>query len=99
MTAPSARANQNPARVPGMFILLLLLSSIPSVRWGVVGGRVVRWNVNTCEYMAERLEEMQRQVTPRVPTAPSAGSKERRLEAKRHVSAIALPNPRAHCVQ
>src|SRR5690348_11333812 len=40
------------------------------------------------ERMAERLEELQREVTPRVPTAPSAGSKERRLESKRRVSAI-----------
>src|SRR6476469_9425080 len=40
------------------------------------------------ERMAERLEEMQREVAPRVPTAPSAGSKERRLESKRRVSAI-----------
>ena len=40
------------------------------------------------ERMAERLEELQREVAPRVPTAPSAGSKERRLEAKRRVSAI-----------
>ena len=31
------------------------------------------------ERMAERLEEMQREVAPRVPTAPSAGSKERAL--------------------
>jgi hypothetical protein len=38
--------------------------------------------------MAERLDEMQREVTPRVATAPSAGSKERRLESKRRVSAI-----------
>jgi protein subunit release factor B len=40
------------------------------------------------ERMAERLEEMQREVAPRIPTAPSAGSKERRLEAKRRLSAI-----------
>jgi protein subunit release factor B len=40
------------------------------------------------ERMAERLEEMQREIAPRIPTAPSAGSKERRLEAKRRLSAI-----------
>ena len=40
------------------------------------------------ERMAERLEEMQREVAPRIATAPSAGSKERRLETKRRTSAI-----------
>jgi ribosome-associated protein len=40
------------------------------------------------ERMAERLEELQREVAPRVPTAPNLGSKERRLESKRRVSAI-----------
>jgi protein subunit release factor B len=40
------------------------------------------------ERMAARLEEMQREIAPRIPTAPTTGSKERRLEAKRRVSAI-----------
>jgi protein subunit release factor B len=40
------------------------------------------------ERMAARLDEMQREVAPRVPTAPTTGGKERRLESKRRVSAI-----------
>ncbi|MBF6590639.1 MAG: peptide chain release factor-like protein [Ktedonobacterales bacterium] len=40
------------------------------------------------ERMATRLEEMQRVETPRVPTRPSAGSRERRLEGKRRASTI-----------
>jgi protein subunit release factor B len=40
------------------------------------------------ERMAARLEELQREVTPRVPTAPTQGSKERRLDAKRRASAL-----------
>lgn len=35
------------------------------------------------ERMAERLEEMQRVVEPRVPTKPSTASRERRLDEKR----------------
>lgn len=35
------------------------------------------------ERMAARLEEMQRVVEPRLPTKPSAASRERRLEGKR----------------
>ncbi len=35
------------------------------------------------ERMAAKLEEMQRVVEPRVPTKPSAGSRERRLDEKR----------------
>ena len=37
--------------------------------------------------MAARLEELQRPEVPRVPTKPSAASRERRLEAKRRASA------------
>lgn len=37
----------------------------------------------TYERMAARLEEMQRVVEPRLPTKPSAASRERRLEGKR----------------
>jgi protein subunit release factor B len=40
------------------------------------------------ERMAAKLEEMQRVPTPRTPTRPSAASRERRLETKRHASAI-----------
>jgi ribosome-associated protein len=36
------------------------------------------------ERMAARLEEMQRVVEPRIPTKPSAASRERRLDEKRH---------------
>lgn len=39
------------------------------------------------ERMAERLEAMQRVVTPRTPTRPSAASRLRRLEEKRRVGA------------
>ena len=35
------------------------------------------------ERMAEKLDDMQRVVEPRVPTRPTAGSRERRLEGKR----------------
>lgn len=38
------------------------------------------------ERMAERLAEAQRRQTPRVPTRPSAASRERRLLAKRHTA-------------
>ena len=37
--------------------------------------------------MAARLEEMQRPEVPRVPTKPSVGSRERRLDTKRRASA------------
>jgi protein subunit release factor B len=40
------------------------------------------------ERMAQRLEEKQRVAAPRVPTRPSAASKERRLEAKRRAGSI-----------
>ncbi len=40
------------------------------------------------ERMAARLEEMQRVQAPRVATKPTAGSRERRLEAKRRASAV-----------
>jgi protein subunit release factor B len=36
--------------------------------------------------LTARLEELQREKVPRVPTQPSAASKERRLEAKRRAS-------------
>ena len=36
------------------------------------------------ERMAERLEELQRRRTPRIPTRPSAAGRERRLQTKRH---------------
>jgi protein subunit release factor B len=36
--------------------------------------------------MAERLEERQRPVAPRIPTAPSAAVRERRREGKRRLS-------------
>jgi protein subunit release factor B len=39
------------------------------------------------ERLAARLEELQREEVPRVPTRPSVASKERRLEAKRRASA------------
>ena len=35
------------------------------------------------ERMAAKLEEMQKPVEPRIPTKPSAASRERRLEEKR----------------
>ena len=38
--------------------------------------------------MAARLEDMQRPEVPRVPTKPSAASRERRLEAKRRAATI-----------
>jgi protein subunit release factor B len=38
--------------------------------------------------MAERLEEQQKVVIPRKPTRPSAASRRRRLEEKRHVGQI-----------
>lgn len=38
------------------------------------------------ERMAERLQAAQRRQIPRVPTRPSAGSRERRLVAKRHIA-------------
>lgn len=38
------------------------------------------------ERMAERLEVAQRPQVPRVPTRPSAGSRERRLQTKRRTS-------------
>jgi protein subunit release factor B len=38
--------------------------------------------------MAARLEEMQRPEVPRVPTKPSAGSRERRLDTKRRTSTV-----------
>jgi protein subunit release factor B len=38
--------------------------------------------------MAERLEALQRVVTPRTATKPTAASRERRVEAKRHASAL-----------
>jgi protein subunit release factor B len=38
------------------------------------------------ERLAARLEEAQRVETPRKPTRPSAGSRERRLETKRRAS-------------
>ncbi len=40
------------------------------------------------ERLAERLEQAQRVAPPRKPTRPSAASRARRLEAKRHTSAI-----------
>ena len=40
------------------------------------------------ERMAARLEEMQRPEVPRVPTKPSAGSRERRLDTKRRTSTV-----------
>lgn len=40
------------------------------------------------ERMAERLEEMQRVVTPRTPTRPTAANRARRLEEKRRAGAI-----------
>jgi protein subunit release factor B len=40
------------------------------------------------ERMAERLEERQRVLPPRVPTRPSAASRERRLEEKRRAGQI-----------
>ena len=40
------------------------------------------------ERMAARLEEQQRVPTPRTPTRPTAGSRERRLEGKRRTSAL-----------
>jgi protein subunit release factor A len=40
------------------------------------------------ERMAARLEEMQRVQTPRVATKPTAGSRERRLDAKRRASTV-----------
>ena len=40
------------------------------------------------ERMAERLEERQRVLPPRVPTRPSAGSRQRRLEQKRRTGQI-----------
>ena len=39
------------------------------------------------ERMAARLEALQRPVTPRHPTRPTAASRARRLDAKRHASA------------
>ena len=39
------------------------------------------------ERMAQRLEELQREEVPRVPTRPTAASRERRLEGKRRQSA------------
>ena len=38
--------------------------------------------------MAERLEALQRVVTPRTATKPTAASRERRVEAKRHAGAL-----------
>lgn len=38
--------------------------------------------------MAERLEELQHVEPPRVPTKPTKGSRERRLDTKRRASAI-----------
>ena len=38
------------------------------------------------ERMAERLDAVQRPQVPRVPTRPSAGSRERRLQTKRRTS-------------
>jgi protein subunit release factor B len=38
------------------------------------------------ERLAARLEEAQRVETPRKPTRPSAASRKRRLDAKRHIS-------------
>jgi len=38
--------------------------------------------------MAERLEEQQKVSIPRKPTRPSAASRQRRLEGKRHVGQI-----------
>ncbi len=38
------------------------------------------------ERMAARLEEMQQVSTPRKPTRPTAASRERRLEEKRHTA-------------
>ena len=38
------------------------------------------------ERMAAKLEEMQRPVEPRIPTKPSAASRERRLDEKRRAS-------------
>jgi protein subunit release factor B len=40
------------------------------------------------ERMAERLEERQRVLPPRVPTRPTAASRERRLERKRRAGQI-----------
>ncbi len=40
------------------------------------------------ERMAARLEMMQHEEPPRVPTRPTAASRERRLEAKRHAANI-----------
>ncbi len=40
------------------------------------------------ERMAERLDALQRVAAPRVPTRPSAASKERRLDTKRRTSTI-----------
>lgn len=39
------------------------------------------------ERMAAKLEEMQRPIEPRIPTKPSAASRERRLGEKRRASA------------
>ena len=36
------------------------------------------------ERMEARLQRLQRRQTPRIPTRPSAASRERRLQAKRH---------------
>jgi protein subunit release factor B len=38
--------------------------------------------------LAAKLEELQREVVPRVATRPSAGSKERRLEGKRRTATV-----------
>jgi protein subunit release factor B len=38
--------------------------------------------------MAERLEEMQREVKPRTPTRPTANQKEERLREKRHTAEL-----------
>src|SRR2546430_14177421 len=40
------------------------------------------------ERMAERLQKLQQRRTPRVSTRPTAGSRERRLQAKRRISMI-----------
>jgi ribosome-associated protein len=40
------------------------------------------------ERMAARLEELQQVSPPRKPTRPSAASRERRLEAKRHAATL-----------
>jgi protein subunit release factor B len=40
------------------------------------------------ERMAERLQELQQVSPPRKPTRPTAASRERRLEAKRHAAML-----------